>query len=778
MIESNKEAMYLQIKEGLYGDELKQYNEVYFKFFDVTDIHSRLDKRKEEEWQEYLSELNILSDKNSLLALKIIIALLYRRNVLYHNEIMFEFLKHKQDMYFLNPSTGRNERLIYGIELATAWPDDVGSQFNKYFTTSIELLFIEEAKENPVHALELFDKIVNYKNSKYRNYFFSFLNNSPINFLSFAREVETYRPLLFANALVNFVEYYNNEYYMLRDIMLDSTKLLVVSTELYGMINKNTYPKGFNLERALQIMIRYCPMNAVWYENLFDKFWEIECDKSERDEASLDNYFLITLNSTNEELIEDVEKYYFVWRDKYRSFDVKDTDMFINHISELDKVSRKIFNNHFADYRNIHVDIDIQKNIIDNFLMLYWDILAWLKEKNTKLYFMILVSYLRIDYNIEKPMTQRWEIAQKAKNILIDEFESFANENTESASVVVGILLQNSRRHETTHINQVLNKVFFILKDIDEVTADIELFKVLKKEEEHYKHYDRGGPNPWRPSYAASSTYATSNLLKTMSKSYDEEIRKNVAQNPNTPVDILDIMSKDTSEEVRAKVALNPSTVLETLNQLVNSGEKRIVSFVCRNPNIDADFLYEMCKQGSQDVRWNIAMNPNIPQKCIELLSNDKDTTVRASIAEHSKTGSDTLKIMSKDIEYRVRQEVAKNPNTPSEVLDELSRSYVNNFSQDALNTRSKNIRKKFKSFYRTLKYKMTGNYAKYMFEGLFIHSTDIIHEYRTIRSSVALNPNVSLETLERLLDDEDNYVVSMVESTLKTRKEENVNEV
>ena len=88
MIKPNEEVMYLQIKGGLQGDELKEYSKRYLRFFDITNVHSRVDKEKKDEWQKYLDE--------------IMTALIYRRNVLYHNEKMFELLKQKQDSYFLN----------------------------------------------------------------------------------------------------------------------------------------------------------------------------------------------------------------------------------------------------------------------------------------------------------------------------------------------------------------------------------------------------------------------------------------------------------------------------------------------------------------------------------------------------------------------------------------------------------------------------------------------------------------------------------------------------
>ena len=46
MIKPNEEVMYLQIKGGLQGDELKEYSKRYLRFFDITNVHSRVDKEK------------------------------------------------------------------------------------------------------------------------------------------------------------------------------------------------------------------------------------------------------------------------------------------------------------------------------------------------------------------------------------------------------------------------------------------------------------------------------------------------------------------------------------------------------------------------------------------------------------------------------------------------------------------------------------------------------------------------------------------------------------
>ncbi len=61
------------------------------------------------------------------------------------------------------------------------------------------------------------------------------------------------------------------------------------------------------------------------------------------------------------------------------------------------------------------------------------------------------------------------------------------------------------------------------------------------------------------------------------------DIRGNVAENPNTPIDILTTLSKDENEDVRGSVAKNPNTPIDILQELSNDKNNKVRQFALKN---------------------------------------------------------------------------------------------------------------------------------------------------------------------------------------------------
>jgi hypothetical protein len=75
-----------------------------------------------------------------------------------------------------------------------------------------------------------------------------------------------------------------------------------------------------------------------------------------------------------------------------------------------------------------------------------------------------------------------------------------------------------------------------------------------------------------------------------------EEIRRNVAENPNTPVDGLVQLSSDEDSDVRQaavavrrNVAKNRHTRVDVLVQLSTDGDSGVRKYVAQNPNTPVD---------------------------------------------------------------------------------------------------------------------------------------------------------------------------------------------
>ena len=66
----------------------------------------------------------------------------------------------------------------------------------------------------------------------------------------------------------------------------------------------------------------------------------------------------------------------------------------------------------------------------------------------------------------------------------------------------------------------------------------------------------------------------------------DLEVRRNVAGNPNTPVDVLTELAKDSDCDVRRNVARNPNTPAGVLTELANDINWYVRCFVARNPKL------------------------------------------------------------------------------------------------------------------------------------------------------------------------------------------------
>ncbi len=85
--------------------------------------------------------------------------------------------------------------------------------------------------------------------------------------------------------------------------------------------------------------------------------------------------------------------------------------------------------------------------------------------------------------------------------------------------------------------------------------------------------------------------------------------RKDIAENPNTPPEILTILARDKDWDVRYEVAWNPNTPPEILTILA--------------------------RDESVGVRYGVANNPNTPPEALTILARDKDEYVRGRAAEN-----------------------------------------------------------------------------------------------------------------------------------------------
>lgn len=154
-----------------------------------------------------------------------------------------------------------------------------------------------------------------------------------------------------------------------------------------------------------------------------------------------------------------------------------------------------------------------------------------------------------------------------------------------------------------------------------------------------------------------------------------ERTRAAVASNPTTPESVLRMLADDESFMVLFGVAQNPNTPPEILIKLITKypNEEGLVAFCARNKNMPVSELRDLRKHKSEMVRRYVAGNPNAPDDVLRAMAYDSDSRVREIVAEHSGTPVIILAMLSKDKYWLVRNCVAENPHTPYSYLLELA---------------------------------------------------------------------------------------------------------
>lgn len=123
------------------------------------------------------------------------------------------------------------------------------------------------------------------------------------------------------------------------------------------------------------------------------------------------------------------------------------------------------------------------------------------------------------------------------------------------------------------------------------------------------------------------------------------EIRQRVAQNRNTPPEILDALAKDKEFEVVLNVAYNPNTSKETLKNLAVDQDMRIREAVACNASA-ADYHQQLLEYGFLHNVTGIlhrlsysSKDPNI----LRQLADSDNSTVLVSLAANPSTPYDIL---------------------------------------------------------------------------------------------------------------------------------------
>jgi len=181
-------------------------------------------------------------------------------------------------------------------------------------------------------------------------------------------------------------------------------------------------------------------------------------------------------------------------------------------------------------------------------------------------------------------------------------------------------------------------------------------------------------------------------VIEQLAKDEDEYVRLAVAGNLNTPVTILEQLAKVWSRDARSAVARNPNTPVTILEQLAKDEDKYVRLAMAGNLSTPVTILEQLAKDGDSRVRRGVAENHNTPVAVLEQLATsawdaggdpafdgDSYGGARSAVARNPNTPVTILEQLAKDEDEYVRGAVGQNPNTPVAVLEQLAKDEIAN---------------------------------------------------------------------------------------------------
>lgn len=161
-------------------------------------------------------------------------------------------------------------------------------------------------------------------------------------------------------------------------------------------------------------------------------------------------------------------------------------------------------------------------------------------------------------------------------------------------------------------------------------------------------------------------------FLIDRSKDESWDVRCRVAENPNTPIEILEILSMDKEPAVRSSVARNKNVPLKILEMLSRDKDPYVCWGVAKNPRATAPILDALAERAAREIQIAVSINPQTAPETLDKLASAYDGRVRWNVARNPNTSLETIIRQSDDEFDQVREVVAVNPIAPDDVLVKL----------------------------------------------------------------------------------------------------------
>ena len=180
-------------------------------------------------------------------------------------------------------------------------------------------------------------------------------------------------------------------------------------------------------------------------------------------------------------------------------------------------------------------------------------------------------------------------------------------------------------------------------------------------------------------------------LVETLPPNKQSNLRRVIASNPKTDLDIIRKITLNTSDPSVQKVILKRNDIPSDLIDIIaGSKDSEVRCDAAKHCNASVETLTRLSNDRIVNVRISVLENPNTPPEIYGNLARDKNVSVRIDVAHNEKTPPEALRLLSSDTIWNVRMWVATNPSTPLDVLRKLSKSQIDSIRRYAIGNMEK----------------------------------------------------------------------------------------
>lgn len=280
-----------------------------------------------------------------------------------------------------------------------------------------------------------------------------------------------------------------------------------------------------------------------------------------------------------------------------------------------------------------------------------------------------------------------------------------------------------------------------------------------------------------------------SDLLINLALDKEVEVRKTVAENKNVPVEALKILAKDKVELIRNKVALSCNATENILSELAKDASVEVKQSVTKNPHTNENLLEYLWEKenvfepnsrnlSTKIINGEIARLLNLELteeterklylllvhnlaklsiKTLESLIELNSSTINSTLASSQHTPVSILERLGDSQDGRVLGNLTENRNTPSDVLAKIFHCHLAN-----------NQTKSHGNFFFLRGLTQNPNTPADVLDTLCDRSflkklvSGGLNEEKFFIRSLAYNPNLSLKSIEKLIQDEQNVDIDI----------------